>query len=167
MRAPYRITVARERYKFSCAHMTVFPDGRKERLHGHNYYLALAIDLADVSFAKMIDFAPIKDALATLCNEWKEHLLLASENPHFELVSESDVEIEFRLCGERYVIPRQDIVMLPIDNISVEGLASHATDKLLATLKPIIGAHVVGIEVRVEENPGQGASAYRSLLRET
>ena len=36
----HRISIAREQYKFSCAHMTVFADGTKERLHGHNYTIA-------------------------------------------------------------------------------------------------------------------------------
>ena len=40
----HRISIAREQYKFSCAHMTVFADGTKERLHGHNYTVAIEID---------------------------------------------------------------------------------------------------------------------------
>lgn len=160
--APYRIEVARERYKFSCAHMTVFPDGRKERLHGHNYFLAAALDLAAVSFAEMIDFAPIKRALGALCDEWKEHLLLAEQNPHFELVGRGD-EIEFRLCGRRYVIPGDEVILLPIDNVSVEALACHAAERLLDELRPSLTAAAVGLEVSVEENPGQGARCYVPL----
>ncbi len=143
--------------------MTVFPDGRKERLHGHNYVLALALDLSEISFANMIDFEPIKNALAALCAEWKEYLLVATQNPYFEKISESPDEFEFRLCGERYVVPRRDVVLLPIDNISVEALADHAADRLLRALESVLTEHVVGIEVRVEENPGQGACVYRIL----
>jgi 6-pyruvoyltetrahydropterin/6-carboxytetrahydropterin synthase len=163
VRTQHRIEVARERYKFSCAHMTVFPGGRKERLHGHNYYLSLALDLADVSFAKMIDFAVIKDALAALCEEWKEHLLLPRDNPHLELLARGAEEIEFRLCGRRYVIPADEVLLLPIDNVSVEALASHAAERLLTSMGGALGPAVVGLEVRVEENPGQGGSCYRML----
>ena len=62
----HRMVVAREQYKFSVAHMTVFPDGTKERLHGHNYQVGAVLELTDISFAHMIAFAPIKDALADL-----------------------------------------------------------------------------------------------------
>lgn len=161
-RPRYRIEVARERYKFSCAHMTVFPGGRKERLHGHNYYLAAAVDLEDIAFESMVDFAVIKSALGELCDEWKEHLLLAEHNPHYERVRESDGEIEFRLCGKRYVIPADEVIALPIDNVSVEALAAHATDRLHRQLAPFLGP-AVGLEVRIEENPGQGGSCYLDL----
>lgn len=30
----HRIYVGKDAHKFSAAHMTVFPDGKKERLHG-------------------------------------------------------------------------------------------------------------------------------------
>jgi len=143
--------------------MTVFPDGRKERLHGHNYYLAVAVDLRDVSFANMVDFAPIKEALQAICDGWKEHLLLAKDNPFFVIDRDDDSEIEFRLCDKRYVIPREEVVLLAVDNISVEALAACAADRLIEALGAVLTECVVGLEVRVEENPGQGASCYRTL----
>ncbi len=143
--------------------MTVFPDGRKERLHGHNYYLAVALDLKNTGFANMLDFGPIKAALGGICEEWKEHLLLAQGSPFFVIDRDNETEIEFRLCGKRYVIPREDVVLLPVDNISVEALAAHAADRLLGELGSFFNSEVIGLEVRVEENPGQGASCYRTI----
>ena len=144
--------------------MTVFPDGSKERLHGHNYYVGTAIELADISFAEMVPFAPIKTALLELCQNWKEHLLLAERNPHFEIVRDRQGEFEFRLCGERYVVPRSDVILLPIDNVAVEPLALHLCDLLVERLDDVVrAAHLKGIEVRVSENPGQGAVCYREL----
>jgi hypothetical protein len=40
----YRIYIRKEALKFSAAHMTVFPDGTKERLHGHNYRTEVILD---------------------------------------------------------------------------------------------------------------------------
>ncbi len=156
----HRISIAREQYKFSCAHMTVFPDGTKERLHGHNYTVAVAVDVARVDLAAMLPFAPLKAALAALCAAWKERLLVAANNPHFELVRD-DRELEFRLCGERYVVPRADALLLPIDNISVEALAAHVAVLLRDKLGPI--AHATALEVTIEESPGQGASCTLPL----
>ena len=95
--------------------MTVFPDGSKERLHGHNYYLALTVELRNIDFASMVDFGPLKRALGTLVNEWKEYTLLATKNPYFELVRRDEEEVEFTLCGKRYVLPMSDVLLLPID----------------------------------------------------
>ena len=157
--AQHRISISREQYKFACAHMTVFPDGTKERLHGHNYTIAVALEVDRVDLAAMIPFAPIKRALADLCAAWKEHVLLAAKNPHFELVRD-DAELELRLCGERYVMPRGDALLLPIDNISVEALAMHVAELLRDTVST---PHAVALEVTVEESPGQGASAELHL----
>jgi len=160
----HRLSIARAEYKLSCAHMTVFPDGTKERLHGHNYQLAVALEVSDVSLGAMIPFAPIKAALAELCAAWKERLLLAEKNPHFEIVRDEAREIEFRLCGARYVLPRGDVLLLPIDNIAVEPLAAHVADLLAERLSAILApAHVLGLEATIEESPGQGASCYLSL----
>ena len=157
----HRITIARDQYKVSCAHMTVFPDGTKERLHGHNYTIAVALEIASVELAAMIPFAGIKACLAELCAAWKEHVLIAARNPHLVILRD-DAELELTLCGQRYVMPRQDALLLPIDNVSVEALAAHVAELLrdrLAELSPNLHA----LEVTVEEVPGQGASCAIEL----
>lgn len=154
----HRISIAREQYKVSCAHMTVFPDGTKERLHGHNYTIAIALEVERIDLQSMIPFSPVKAALGELCALWKEHVLVATKNPFFVLVRDED-ELEFTLCNERYVMPRQDALLLPIDNISVESLAAHIAQLLRDRLATILAApHVTALEVTVEESPGQGAS---------
>lgn len=159
-----RITIARDQYKFSCAHMTVFPDGSKERLHGHNYTVAVALELSDTSFAKIIPFSEIRGALAALCSAWKERVLLAAHNPHYQLVRHDETEIEFKLCGKRYVLPSEDALVLPIDNIAVEPLAGHCAELLKEKLAAILALpHVRSLEVTVAESPGQGATARLQL----
>ena len=156
--ARHRISIAREQYKISCAHMTVFPDGTKERLHGHNYTIAIALDVDRIDLPAMVPFSPIKAALGELCAAWKEHVLIATKNPHFVLVRD-DAELELTLCGERYVMPRGDALLLPIDNISVEALAAHIAELLRDRLAAELAApHVRALEVTVDESPGQGAS---------
>jgi 6-pyruvoyltetrahydropterin/6-carboxytetrahydropterin synthase len=157
--ARHRLLVARERYKFSCAHATIFPDGTKERLHGHNYQVAVALDVDDVGFDAMIPFAPIKIALGELCAEWKERVMIAERNRFVELVRRDATEIEVRMCGERYVLPAGDVALLPIDNISVEALAAHVAARLRVRLADVLARpHVRALEVTVTESPGQGAS---------
>jgi 6-pyruvoyltetrahydropterin/6-carboxytetrahydropterin synthase len=162
--APHRIFVAKEGFKFSCAHMTVFPDGTKERLHGHNYRVGAALDLADVSFAKLVDFGPLKAAIRELCGEWRERTLIAAANPHLEIAADGPDELEFRLCGQRYVLPRGDVTLLPLDNLVVEQLAALIAARLADRLRPGWPPGVVtGLEVTVLESEGQGATHYLEL----
>ena len=142
--------------------MTVFPDGTKERLHGHNYTIAIAIEVERVDLPAMLPFSPLKAALGELCAAWKERVLIAQHNPHLVIVRD-DHELEFTLCGDRYVMPRGDALLLPIDNISVEALAAHVATLLRARLPLLDAAHVQAFEVTVEESPGQGSTTRLAL----
>jgi 6-pyruvoyltetrahydropterin/6-carboxytetrahydropterin synthase len=158
----HRIRIARAEHKFSVAHMTVFADGTKERLHGHNYTVAVAIEVDRIDLAAMVPFTPIKTAIRELCAAWKERVLLAANNPWFVVVRDTD-ELEFTLCGQRYVLPRGDALILPIDNISVEALAAHVAALLRDKLAALAVPHAATLEVTVEESPGQGASSTVAL----
>jgi 6-pyruvoyltetrahydropterin/6-carboxytetrahydropterin synthase len=140
--------------------MTVFPDGTKERLHGHNYTVAVAVELDGVALAAMLPFAALRLAVGELCTAWKERVLLAARNPFLAIVRDDERELEVKLCGDRYVFPRDDVLLLPIDNISCEALAAHVAE----LLRPRIASpHARALEVTVEEHPGQGASCELAL----
>jgi 6-pyruvoyltetrahydropterin/6-carboxytetrahydropterin synthase len=143
--------------------MTVFPDGTKERLHGHNYFVGVALELADISFSNIVPFQKIKDLLGLMCQEWKEHTLVPAQNPFFEPVRDEAGEYEFRLCGKRYVLPREDVLVLPLDNIAVEPLSFYFAEQFAKRLQSILEPGIlIGIEVNISEVPGQGASAQLS-----
>ncbi|HKA90422.1 MAG TPA: 6-carboxytetrahydropterin synthase [Haliangiales bacterium] len=163
MIARRRLFVGQDPHKFSVAHMTVFPDGSKEKLHGHNFQVTVALDLRDASLATLIDIGIIKKALEALCREWNEHLLLAEGCPALEILRR-DEEVEIRLCGRRYVLPAEDVVFLPVDNIVVETLSAEVARRLVDRLGPVLRPDVVaGVEVEVREAPGQGGSTYVTL----
>jgi 6-pyruvoyltetrahydropterin/6-carboxytetrahydropterin synthase len=158
----HRIRIARAEHKFSCAHMTVFADGTKERLHGHNYTVAATLEVERIDLPAMIPFAPIKAAIADVCRAWKERVLLAEKNPFFVVVRDA-AELEFTLCGERYVLPRHDALLLPIDNISVEALAAHVAALLRDEIVRLAVPQAIALEVAIEESPGQGSSCTLPL----
>lgn len=163
-RAPFRLHVVTDPDRLYCGHMTVYPNGRKERLHGHNFRVFLDVDLADGSLARMVDLDVFRHTLDAICAAWKERLLLPARNPFLELVRDDGAEIEFRLCGQRYVCPREDVALLPIENASVEGLAEHVAHVLVERVAGAVDRSVVvGLEVRIEELPGIGASYALSL----
>ena len=144
--------------------MTVFPDGTKERLHGHNFQVTVALDLHTIAFESFLDLGIVKRALRELCVEWNERLLLAERCPRLEIVRRDADEVEVRLCGRRYVAPAEDVVFLPVENVIVEGLAVLLCDRLIERLGPALRREVVaGLEVTVREAPGQGGACYRSL----
>lgn len=155
----HRVHIRKEALKFSSAHMTVFADGTKEALHGHNYRTRLTADFDSASLDRLVPFRELKDALKVVCREWDEKVLLAARCPKFKIVTEGAAEIEFTLCGKRYVLPRDEVVLLPVDNVITETLSELVCRRVVGALGPkLAGAGVRCLEVRVEEMLGQGAS---------
>jgi 6-pyruvoyltetrahydropterin/6-carboxytetrahydropterin synthase len=150
--------IKKEALKFASAHMTVFPDGTKERLHGHNYRTQVSIDLKTIELANMLPFSTVKAAMKKICDEWDEKVLLARLCPFFKLTSSDARETEFVLCGKRYVLPTDEIVFIDRDNITTETLSAEFCSRLLGLLDARALESVAGIEVRIEEMLGQGAS---------
>ncbi len=154
-----RVKIRKEAYKFSVAHMTVFPNGEKESLHGHNYTTEVNIDLRQVPLTQMVSFADLKTEIREVCQVWDEKVLLPKSCPYLEIKFDSEVELEFLLCGKRYVLPRDEVVLLEIDNITVENLAEVFCAELVQRLmKRPFQNSIVAVQVLIEESPGQGAS---------
>jgi 6-pyruvoyltetrahydropterin/6-carboxytetrahydropterin synthase len=156
---PVRLHIRKQALKFSAAHMTVFPDGSKERLHGHNYFTELTVGVSETSLKKMVSFSLFKQALAKVCAQWDEKVLLATDCPHLKLSAGKGKETEFTLCGKRYVLPTEEVEKIGVDNITSENLAAEALRHILPALqKAPEFKSVEFLELRVDESPGQGAS---------
>jgi 6-pyruvoyltetrahydropterin/6-carboxytetrahydropterin synthase len=174
----HQILLRKEALKFAAAHMTVFPDGTKEALHGHNYQVELNLELSSIALSKLISFSVFKQTLRGICELWDEKVLLPALCPYFEQIrsdsqaagarassggvalGEEEASFEFRLCGRRYVLPAEEVVLLPQDNITAETLSAELCERLCRAWEHgLISGQILAIQVRVEESPGQGALA--------
>ena len=167
-----RLFVAKDEHRFSCAHMTLFPDGTKERIHGHNYHVGVAIrwdveardrEAGDVEAqdleAGFVDLSLLKSAVEALCSQLREHLLMPSKSEKVAVVLRDELSTEMLVCGKRYVIPTDEVLWLPVENIVVEELAEYLWGRLDADLgATLVDARVSAMEVVVTEASGQGAS---------
>src|SRR5262249_30900225 len=146
------------------AHATEFPDGTKERLHGHNFQVTVALDLRSTDRKRLVDLGLLKSALTDLCAAWNERVLLAARSPELRILKQDDRELEINLCGRRYVFPADEVILLPVTNVVVETLAEVVAHTLLERLTPSVpGGEVTGLEVTITESDGQGGS-YALML---
>jgi 6-pyruvoyltetrahydropterin/6-carboxytetrahydropterin synthase len=87
--------------------------------------------------------------------------MLAEQNPYLQILARDDNEIEFRLCGRRYVLPAEDVIILDVDNVTVENLSVVFANQMVGRLGETLTRDVVeGIEVQVLEIRGQGGTFY-------
>lgn len=152
----WSIVIEKEYLKFSCAHFLIFPDGSKERLHGHNYRVRCEIDGALSEFGLVIDFTQVKPIIRAICDELDEHWLIPGDHPELRFTHRDDghTEVAYRDC--RYLAPTDEVIVLPINNSSAENFAAWIGRELhrrLALRFP--GMVVHRLRVMVSETPGQ------------
>jgi 6-pyruvoyltetrahydropterin/6-carboxytetrahydropterin synthase len=153
----WSIEVEKEYFKFSAAHFLIFPDGRAERLHGHNYRVFVAVEGKLSRYGLVIDFTLIKPIVRELLDSLDERFLLPEHHPEVKIQfrEESD-EIEVSYRERRYVVPREDVRLLPINNTSSENLAAWIGREFRALLlERFSEVDVRSLRVAVEETSGQ------------
>ena len=136
--------------KFSSAHFIIEHE-KCSKLHGHNFYVTVEIEgeiIDEKGF--VIDFLHIKNMLKSICNNL-DHKVLVPER--YANIVNDYVEIK---TDKIYKIPREDVILLPVNNVTSEELAKFIFDKLKVYLKEY--KNVKWLKVIVEEEPGQGAS---------
>jgi 6-pyruvoyltetrahydropterin/6-carboxytetrahydropterin synthase len=158
---PHRLFIGKDNHKFFVSHMTVLPDGQKERLHGHNYMVSLRIDLRDISFQNFLHFDVFKKSMEAQCKEWDEHVLVAEQNPFLKIVKRDATEVEFTLCGKRYVLPADEVIFLPLENIVVETLSREFCRRIIERMGASLDKKLVAsLDVSVTETIGQGGGYF-------
>ena len=157
VKVPMQIYFSKDRFKFSAAHMTTFADGSKERLHGHNYYVRVNLELKENN--SMVPFSAVKEPLGRLCDAWDEKVLLAKRSPFLQLLPPDETSINFSLCGKKYLFPKDEVELLEIDNVISENLVRLMLGHYTSSLPKKIMNEIKCIKLEIEESPGQGASA--------
>jgi len=150
----YRVRVTKDHLVFSAAHFITFNGNICERLHGHNWRVAVEVDGPLDENHYVFDFIALRDATQSIVNQLDHHMLLATRHPQITL-HETPQEVEVRFEKRRWVFPHEDCVLLPIENTTAERIAWWIARELQSRL-PLQACHVLRVEV--EENFGQWAT---------
>jgi len=153
----YSIHLAKELFKFSCSHFTIFSSEQAERLHGHNYQVkvSIAVSETDPKLGLAFDFNLVKPMIRKLCDSMDERILIPERSPYLKISREgSQVRVQF--AKKEYEFPIEDTISLPIVNITTEELARYVGENLNTDMEHLPGW--TQIEVNIEETRGQSVS---------
>ena len=154
MAAPprYRIVLAKEDFKFSVAHFTLFGPARAELLHGHNYHVSLELTGSELDEqGLLVDIELPKQAVRALCARLDSRTLLPAESPRLQWSRDGD-SLDVRFGPRAYRLPADDTLLLPLANTSIELLARMLWHDLAPHLA---GSPLERMAVAVEETAGQ------------
>lgn len=153
----YRVRVTKDTLVFSAGHFITFAGGICERLHGHNYRVAVDVVGPLDENHYVVDFIALRDETRTLCDQLDHRMLLPGNSRLIEVVTEGQ-ETTARFGSRRWVFPADECVILPLANTTTELLARWLAGELRAAFTrrhmPLPGQLIV----HVEENFGQWAT---------
>ena len=151
--------IDKEAHKFSAAHFTIFSATERERLHGHNYSVSARIvaPMGDNGFSA--DYNVYKKRLKVLCDSLDEYMVLAGDSP-FQKVTEDGDYYRVSFAQDRMQFLKQDTLVLPITNATVEEFSHYLLQQLLEASR---GEDLREIELCVASGPGQkGCALWRA-----
>jgi 6-pyruvoyltetrahydropterin/6-carboxytetrahydropterin synthase len=152
----YVVRLEKEQHIFSAAHFITFNGNVCERLHGHNYRVAVEVENPLDENQYVIDFIALRDELKALTDELDHHVLLPTSHPLIRVTAgEQEVEAVFVPDARRWIFPLADCRLLPVSNTTAELLARYLADRLLAAIIRRTGFRPLRLEVAVDENEGQ------------
>ena len=153
----FQVRVSKDYLVFCSGHFISYEGDKCERLHGHNYRATVEIegDLNEDSY--VFDFIALKHRTKAIADELDHHMLLPTRNPVVQL-EERPGSIRVRYKDREWVFPRDDCVLLPIENTTAELLAHYLGMRLLDDLRTHHQYEPQVLRLEVEENIGQSAT---------
>lgn len=148
------IEIEKSYLHFSAAHFTVFSATNRERLHGHNWRIAVDITGEIDENGLLFDYAIYKKILKDLCQKYDEYTLIAEHSPY--LTIESDEQFHhITHNGITQPLLKTDTILLPIKNVTIECLAHYFLDLMVADKQHLDEFNIAAFEMRVSSGPNQ------------
>ncbi len=135
---------------FSSAHL-IFGHKKCGFLHGHSYAIHSRVYGEKNAQGFIIDFSILKSYLLEIAGEL-DHRILIPENNKNVTVEENQIRINFE--NKKYILPREDCVLLPIESTTTENLAEYILEKLFKKINQ--HDNIKKIEIGLDEGIGQG-----------
>jgi 6-pyruvoyltetrahydropterin/6-carboxytetrahydropterin synthase len=153
----YKVRVTKDHLVFCSGHFISYEGDKCERLHGHNYRATVEIEGELDENHYVFDFIALKHRTKAITDELDHRMMLATRNPLIR-VEEGPRSVHVRYRDREWLFPREDCVLLPIENTTTELLARYIAHRLLDDLRGRHNYRPAVLRVEVEENTGQSAT---------
>ncbi len=166
MSVNYSIKVYKQYFNFASSHFLIFEDGSREPLHGHNYRVMVQGEAPALKADMVFDFLDIKPIVRQVCDSLDHRLLLPKNNIHLKTYDEDPYWKLVLPDDKMMIIPKEDIIFLPLENTSAERLAIYLCGEIKKIVFEKYKFKFSTLEIEVEETPGQSA-VYREVESKT
>lgn len=142
----YTLILAKEDFKFSSAHFTLFGTDDAELLHGHNYQVGVELSGGLLNEEGLLaDFPSVKGAVRRFCARLDTRTLIPGQSSHLE-INGVDGGLDVIFGDRRYHFPSQDVLVLPVVNTTIEVFAKMLWTELVEEV-PLPRIEMLGVSV--------------------
>jgi 6-pyruvoyltetrahydropterin/6-carboxytetrahydropterin synthase len=152
----FHVRITKDYLVFCSGHFISYEGDKCERLHGHNYRAAIEIEGPLDENHYVFDFIALKARAKLITDELDHRMMLPTKN-RVIVLEESANSVRVRYKEREWLFPRDDCVLLPIENTTAELLARYIGERLRADLKTTFNYVPLLLRVEVEESFGQSA----------
>jgi 6-pyruvoyltetrahydropterin/6-carboxytetrahydropterin synthase len=152
----FKVRVTKDTFVFCAGHFITYEGDKCERLHGHNYRASVEIEGVLDENLYVFDFIALKRRARAITDELDHRMLLPTRN-RFVALEEGPRSVRVRYKDREWLFPRDECVLLPIENTTAEQLARYIAQRLREELQRHHQYDPQVLRVEVEENVGQSA----------
>ena len=143
------IRIANDDLFFSASHFITFEGGACEALHGHDYHVAAELHGPLNSNQYVVDFVVLHEIIKGILKELDHRVLVPQNHPRIDIRTIGN-DLEVALGNRRWMLPKEDCVLLPVANTTSEMLAQYLAGRISEGLsaQTIIPPKRIRVEVR-------------------
>ena len=135
------IEMAKENMQFTAGHVTIFSATERERMHGHQYSVYIALTAIIKHNGMAFDYRYYKKKVAALCEILNQRFLMPQYSPYMTMV-----------------LLKEDVTVLPLANITTEELSRWFVLELTKDKATLDKHHIQKLLVKVSTSHIQSAS---------
>jgi 6-pyruvoyltetrahydropterin/6-carboxytetrahydropterin synthase len=153
----FKARVTKDTLVFSAGHFITFNGNICERIHGHNYRVAVEVEGGLDENHYVFDFIALRDLTMAIVLELDHRMLLPDRSPHIK-VERDGANFVARFEDRYWSFPAEECVLLPVPNTTAELIADFIAERLRTDLAAKGLALPEVMRVEVEECFGQWGS---------
>ncbi len=151
-----KIELSKENMRFSAGHFTIFSATCRENFHGHNFRVKAEFILKITENGMAADYDQLKVFILNICERLNEHFILPAHSKHLKITQTAqNVHVIFN--DESFCFLHRDVMLLPIENASLEEFSRYICDEFLRHPGIIETFGLRKVKIKTSSESGQWA----------
>lgn len=147
---------------FNAAHFITYANVC-ENLHGHNFHAQVKVSGSNTKEGYVIDFVLLNRLTTEICATLHDQVLLPGLSSVVRVEAKGDM-VEVESFGKRFILPKDNCLILPVSNTTAELIAWHISEELLKRLREVdVLSNIDAFEISVEEADQQWGTCKRRM----